>query len=834
MKKLLLVLALLFVPTLANAQCNGIFAASTICGNNTGGPAPPFPVPSASAVTGINGITYPPAPYVVGDIIYANTTTSMARLADPVLGSVLCSGGVVAPPVWCAQWANVKAYGAVGDGSTDDTAAVQAAINAMQAFTGGTVYFPQSLGNYCVKGGLTVSGSTAVRLLGASSKTVVDACHTDITTITLNSSRSTIEQLGVWGKGVNNDTTTFGANHPAISVGTSCISCRLDHLWVLGGSTPLAVAAADTMVVDVDASEGYGSAIAYITAGSWWIRDKLDQGPPTALPASPFTINAWAGTTSYTLGTIVSTQGYYIQCTSAGTSGGSAPALKNYGINITDGTATWQLLGATNYAAAQIDTVAAEVQMTMVDMSGPFNYGLSITNTLAGTAPSLIKVSQSVIGGNLTATVNAHDGQGLNMSQTEIGGCATTGCADIWFNGSWVGDSIINNNIFLGGPYGVLLTVGKNYTINGNTFYGTTIDAINVVSGVPNFVIANNTFSPSSIYGTNNNAIVTISTSDYYTITGNICHNIAGTCISDGASGTHKTVAFNDGGVLAVANGGTGAATFTAHNLLIGEGTNPIAAAACANGAILIGQGSSADPQCITPGGDITITGGGTVTIAANAVSNAKFRQGAGLSLVGVAGSATANVADIVGTANQIPIVNNGGTALAFTTVSGDLTNVSGAFTIANAAVTNVKLANSSTAVAGATCTLGSTCGLAATTNSLVGAVTMTTAGVYYDGPSVAQGATGTWFASGNATVSVPLVGNLVLCRLSDGTTTIDSGALQSAASQIVTIHLSGYLASPAGNLRISCTNATTNGGTIATGNGSDQKASTISAFRIN
>jgi hypothetical protein len=36
-----------------------------------------------------------------------------------------------------------------------------------------------------------------------------------------------------------------------------------------------------------------------------------------------------------------------------------------------------------------------------------------------------------------------------------------------------------------------------------------------------------------------------------------------------------------------------------------------------------------------------------------------------------------------------------------------------------------------------------------------------------------------------------------------------------------------------AGNLRISCTNASASGGTIATTNGIDAKASTISAVRL-
>lgn len=39
--------------------------------------------------------------------------------------------------------ANVRAYGAIGDGATDDTAAIQAAITAANVATSGLVYFPQ-------------------------------------------------------------------------------------------------------------------------------------------------------------------------------------------------------------------------------------------------------------------------------------------------------------------------------------------------------------------------------------------------------------------------------------------------------------------------------------------------------------------------------------------------------------------------------------------------------------------------------------------------------------------------------------------------------------------
>jgi hypothetical protein len=49
-------------------------------------------------------------------------------------------------------WFNVEDYGAVHDGTTDDTAAVQAAIDACMAAGGGTVFFPNGI--YAINGAL--------------------------------------------------------------------------------------------------------------------------------------------------------------------------------------------------------------------------------------------------------------------------------------------------------------------------------------------------------------------------------------------------------------------------------------------------------------------------------------------------------------------------------------------------------------------------------------------------------------------------------------------------------------------------------------------------------
>jgi len=63
-----------------------------------------------------------------------------------------------------AEKVSVKDFGAIGDGSTDDTAKIQAAINYLGSLRGGELYFPP--GRYKISAQLTV-GFSDIRLIGA-------------------------------------------------------------------------------------------------------------------------------------------------------------------------------------------------------------------------------------------------------------------------------------------------------------------------------------------------------------------------------------------------------------------------------------------------------------------------------------------------------------------------------------------------------------------------------------------------------------------------------------------------------------------------------------------
>jgi hypothetical protein len=101
----------------------------------------------------------------------------------------------------------------------------------------------------------------------------------------------------------------------------------------------------------------------------------------------------------------------------------------------------------------------------------------------------------------------------------------------------------------------------------------------------------------------------------------------------------------------------------------------------------------------------------------------------------------------------------------------------------------------------------------------------------YFDGPTVAQGTTGTWWASGTVTINDTGT-NAYTCKLWDGTTVIDSSQALSAGSSGSSMALSGFLATPAANIKISCKSTSASAAIVFNLSGSS-KDSTVSVHRI-
>lgn len=121
------------------------------------------------------------------------------------------------------------------------------------------------------------------------------------------------------------------------------------------------------------------------------------------------------------------------------------------------------------------------------------------------------------------------------------------------------------------------------------------------------------------------------------------------------------------------------------------------------------------------------------------------------------------------------------------------------------------------------------------TSAALSGDVNLSSTTIYFDGPSVAQGTTGTWFVSGTVTLTDSLAGVVVInCKLWDGSTVIDSASIRNQLANFISaVSLSGTIASPVGNLRISCNDISATSGKILFNNSGNSLDSKITAVRI-
>jgi Pectate lyase superfamily protein/Right handed beta helix region len=125
----------------------------------------------------------PPAPHarpsrrdLLGRIGFAGAGAVAATAAATLAGP---PGRAAAAETALTSYFDVSGYGAQGDGTTDDTAAIQAAIDAAQAAGGGVVFLPS--GSFAVGSTLRITASgVGIRGVGATSEILGTAVDGDI------------------------------------------------------------------------------------------------------------------------------------------------------------------------------------------------------------------------------------------------------------------------------------------------------------------------------------------------------------------------------------------------------------------------------------------------------------------------------------------------------------------------------------------------------------------------------------------------------------------------------------------------------------------------------
>ncbi len=440
-----------------------------------------------------------------------------------------------------SPWYDVRAYGAAGDGSTDDTAAIQAAIDA--AVSGGIIYFP--LGSYAIKtaGGFTGSVN-GLRFIGESGQGGVLLTTTGVDTkiLTINADSISVENLDFLGPGVNCAVTSS-----CIVINSIGVRAYIHHCVMAGGYCGVDNAAPYTFMNFCKISGTYGPALVRIrgtSAGMYGYGNQLDQAWPVSTPTavSLASISARAGTTGYVVGDIVSSGGYYIQCRVNGTSASGAPTLQNYGTDISDGALLkWRLVAPTSFNGILIDTGAINNVFTLCDMTGAFSAGALLNNSLSGTGPITTEFNECTFANYIQAGIQANSGKSLIVRDCQVQNGVLTGSEGIYLATGWSEEAIIDGNQIYITATGIFLQAGTQTKISGNQIFGNTTGIL-VAANITDFLIVDNLCGSSAAFGANTTAInVSAGTSDYYVIANNDTHG-AGTELTDGGTGTHKSV----------------------------------------------------------------------------------------------------------------------------------------------------------------------------------------------------------------------------------------------------------------------------------------------------
>ena len=235
-------------------------------------------------------------------------------------------------------------------------------------------------------------------------------------------------------------------------------------------------------------------------------------------------------------------------------------------------------------------------------------------------------------------------------------------------------------------------------------------------------------------------------------------------------------------------------------------------------GALRLPAFGSADVSCAA--------GGGACTIAAGAVTGGKIAgatiAGSNIAASTIAGSNIAGAT--IANSNLATATQNTVKGAAASTAEADLA-VPSCSSASSALTWTTNTGFGCNTISGA---------LTSLTNSLGADVALNNTANYFDGPSTAQGTSGTWFASGTVTLVDTVQAGSFVAKLWDGTTVIASAWINSAGANAPTqISLSGVITSPAANIRISVKDSAATSGKIVFNQTGNSKDSTLTVLRI-
>jgi pectate lyase-like protein len=393
-------------------------------------------------------------------------------------------------------WFNVKnpAYGATGDGSTDDTAAIQAAIDDCMARGKGVVYFPG--GTYKVTATLEAD-SDGVTLAGAgASVSVISLASATANGVNFGNGSAQRDHCGVTNLTFTSSATrTAGAAIDFDKVGNSIIS----NVWM------------DSQFDGIVLRNG-GTNI-FVRDGVW-----------NSFTTGGVGLDVQGGNDQYVSGIVMDNV---------------AASQPLAGIRVG--------INAGNLVVRDCDFIHAGTGLLVNPASSATVQWMFVMNCAFDTCSSHgIEIAPSS-GGTV---------KGVTFTGCWTSSCAADGFA-VDGAGTTDGVRLVGHRAFTNGLGGASIAAGTNIRISDSDFAGNsspsnggtsgTNHGINVAAGVTEFSVTGCRLGPTG--GQDNTQayglFIESGASDYYVVTGNDAHGNVTGGISDGGSGAHKVVANN-------------------------------------------------------------------------------------------------------------------------------------------------------------------------------------------------------------------------------------------------------------------------------------------------
>lgn len=532
-------------------------------------------------------------------------------------------------------WCDPREKGALGNGVTDDTGAFESCRDELiSIFGSGMIYV--SAGHYCLNS-LPINTAN-MRIFGENQGVFLDVCNKDVNLLALNADSIMVENLTMRGAGIN-----ASGSSTTVSLNGNCVRCYLYNVVITGGSNAVFVGAPDVHIHYSRLSSSYNNAILLVAgtaAGGFFERDEIDQNwQPGCIPAAgTFAPTNWAPSHTYGACAVAITQdgkgtNWYIQTVGGGASGGSAPTLLNYEVNIPDGGVTWQLVAPVTYYARRIEGGSVNNYFHWTDTTGPYTSALIVQNTIGGDNPAATILDGDFVGDNIGTALSFTAGENVVVQNTQIANCVSANCtavstSGIFSDGFTFGPGNLIYNQGGGSSIGVLLGAGVNSLVTGNNLFPGGV-GVNVAGGVSRFTITSNFAGVSPSFGSNAECInVANGASNHFGIALNDCTGATSSAVTIGTGAGANRYVLNDGAIQAASLGLFGAtsgvltqtAPAIAGTAAIGWGTNSGTPAVSASAPLAIntGTGNIACPTCFatTSAAAVTETNDTNVTMS--------------------------------------------------------------------------------------------------------------------------------------------------------------------------------------------------------------------------